>query len=156
MVSRLSTHQSRDFSTNQRRVRGLRHPDFIGFVTATLTYFGLVFGVGFILGVVRVFWIVPIAGMRNAELLEQPLMLAAIFLIARWTIKHPARELSRVDTLRMGLVALLILILAEVLVALFINPDRPRDTVSGIVYLMMLGIFGLMPWFLSTLGKRKR
>jgi hypothetical protein len=47
-----------------------------------------------------------------------------------------------------GLVALLILILAEVLVALFINPDRPRDTVSGIVYLMMLGVFALMPWFL--------
>jgi len=125
-------------------------------VTATLTYFGLVFGVGFILGVVRVLWIVPIAGVRNAELLEQPFMLGAILVIARWTIRHPARELSRVDILRLGLVALLILILAEVLVALFINPDRPRDTVSGIVYLMMLGIFGLMPWFLSTLGKRKR
>jgi len=156
MVSRLGTHQPRNFSDKHHRVRGLRDIDSIGFVTATLTYFGLVFGVGFILGVIRVLWVVPFAGVRNAELLEQPLMLAAIFLIARWTIKHPARELSRVDTLRMGLVALLILILAEVLVALFINPDRPRDTLSGIVYLMMLGIFGLMPWFLSTLGKRKR
>jgi len=48
----------------------------------------------------------------------------------------------------MGLVALLILILAKVLMALFINPDRPRDTVSGIVYLIMLVVFALMPWFL--------
>jgi hypothetical protein len=148
MVSHLSTHQPRNFSAKHRPVRGLRETDSIGFVTATLTYFGLVFGVGIILGVIRVLWIVPFAGLRTAELLEQPLMLAAIFTIARWTIKHPARELSRVDTLRMGLVALLILILAEALVALFLSPDRPRDTVSGIVYLMMLGVFALMPWLL--------
>jgi len=148
MVSHLSTHRPRNFSDKHRRVRGLTDTDYIGFVTATLTYFGLVFGVGFVLGVIRVLWIVPFAGLRNAELLEQPLMLAAIFVIARWTINHPARELSRLDILRMGLVALLILILAEVLMALFVNPDRPRDTVSGIVYLMMLGVFALMPWFL--------
>jgi hypothetical protein len=148
MVSRLSTHQSRNFSAKHRRVKGLRETGSIGFVTATLTYFGLVFGVGFVVGVIRVLWIVPFAGLRNAELLEQPLMFAAIFVIARWTINHPARKLSRVDILRMGLVALLILILAEVLMALFVNPDRPRDTVSGIVYLMMLGVFALMPWFL--------
>ncbi|GAB4379704.1 MAG: hypothetical protein Kow00121_34360 [Elainellaceae cyanobacterium] len=42
---------------------------------AAVLYFTLVFGTGFILGVIRVLWVVPYLGTRWAELLEMPIML---------------------------------------------------------------------------------
>jgi hypothetical protein len=41
---------------------------------AAAAYFALVFGTGFVLGTIRVLWVVPQLGLRNAELLEQPIM----------------------------------------------------------------------------------
>ncbi len=46
-------------------------------------YFVAVFGVGFILGTIRVLWVAPLVGDRTAELIEAPLMLAAIYFSAR-------------------------------------------------------------------------
>lgn len=37
---------------------------------AAATYFGWVFGAGFLLGTIRVLWVVPRFGTRTAELLE--------------------------------------------------------------------------------------
>jgi hypothetical protein len=51
------------------------------------SYFTLVFGTGFVLGTIRVLWVVPQLGLRNAELLEQPIMLVALFLSARWIVR---------------------------------------------------------------------
>lgn len=45
-------------------------------------YSALVFAAGFLLGVVRVFWIIPRIGTRTAELMEAPVMLAIIILAA--------------------------------------------------------------------------
>jgi hypothetical protein len=50
-------------------------------------YFGMVFAVGFALGLVRVLWMVPQFGVRAAELIEAPFMLTATFLAARWTVR---------------------------------------------------------------------
>ncbi len=50
---------------------------------AALLYLFFVFGAGFVLGTIRVLWSVPRFGERNAELLEQPLMLIAVVLAAR-------------------------------------------------------------------------
>lgn len=44
----------------------------------TLAYFGCVFGVGFLLGIVRVLWLVPLLGERMAELLEIPVRIVRI------------------------------------------------------------------------------
>jgi len=53
---------------------------------AGVLYFALVFGTGFVLGAIRTLWVVPRVGMRMAELMEMPIMLAVTIVAARWTI----------------------------------------------------------------------
>ena len=125
----------------------IRHGSRI--LKAAALYFAVVFGVGFVLGIIRVLFVVPILGVRNAELLEQPLMLAAVFVAARWVGRRFAVGLTQVESLLIGLAALSLLVVAEVLVALLLQPDRPRDPVSGAVYAVMLSMFALMPGLLS-------
>ena len=52
-------------------------------IKAGLAYFALVFGAGFMLGVLRGEFLVPRFGERMAELGEMPLMLAVILVSAR-------------------------------------------------------------------------
>lgn len=42
-------------------------------------YFALVFGAGFVLAPLRLFWAAPRFGTRTAELMEMPVMLVAVF-----------------------------------------------------------------------------
>jgi hypothetical protein len=127
------------------------HPAKI--LTAALTYLGVVFGIAFVFGVVRVLWIVPILGLRNAEIAEQPAMLVVIFLAARWIVRRLGDQFTRVEILSVGVIAFALLIFVEVMVALFIQPKRPSDTLSGVVYFAMLGVFALMPWLLTRIGR---
>jgi hypothetical protein len=53
-----------------------------------LVYFALVFGVGFLLGVVRVLLLEPFLSERWAELTEMPLMLMAIALSAQFVVQR--------------------------------------------------------------------
>lgn len=57
-------------------------------IAPALSYFALVFGAGFVLGTVRVFWVAPQLGTRAAELAEAPVMLVVIFFAARWIAKR--------------------------------------------------------------------
>jgi hypothetical protein len=57
-------------------------------IWAGLTYFALVFGVGFILGPIRILLIVPRLGERVAELLEAPVMLLVIIFAALWVVRR--------------------------------------------------------------------
>jgi hypothetical protein len=60
-------------------------------VRAALVYFAVVLGFGFLLGVVRVPFIVPRIGVRWAELAEMPFMAAVIFVAAGYVLrKFPA------------------------------------------------------------------
>ena len=66
---------------------------------AAAFYFALVFGAGFVLGMVRVLGVAPRLGTRAAELIEAPLMLAATVLAARWTVRRcDVRITPRTDT----------------------------------------------------------
>jgi hypothetical protein len=119
-----------------------------------LIYFAFVFAAGFIFGVLRVLWVIPQLGTRTAELLEMPLMLIAIVLGASWIDRHTDSAESP-TRLSIGLIALALLLLAEVAVgvglrglsvgASLVNPDP----VSGTIYYAMLGVFALMPWLLA-------
>src|SRR5690349_12116629 len=50
---------------------------------AGVLYFGLVFGVGFVLGAIRTLWVVPPVGTRMAEIMETSIMLVVTIVTAR-------------------------------------------------------------------------
>lgn len=121
---------------------------------AGVFYFALVFGAGFVLGSVRVPFLVPRLGVRVAELIETPFMLVAIVLSARYVIRRFGLPQSRGIRLAVGLLALAMLVIAELAVALVVQQQSlaqyiaGRDPVSGTVYLAMLAIFALLPLIL--------
>ncbi len=123
-----------------------------------LWYFALVFGTGFVLGSVRVPFLVPRLGERWAELLEMPLMFVAIVLAARWVVRR--FDLPREGWTRaaVGASALACLVGAELLLAVVLAGRSvaaylaSRDPVSGSVYLAMLGVFAAMPALLGPSG----
>lgn len=126
-------------------------------IKAGLAYFALVFGAGFVLGVLRVSLLVPRLGARIAELSEMPLMLAVIVMAARFVIRRFAVPLALPARLGTGLLALALLLAAEVLLAVVLQERSlaeyvaSRDPVSGGVYLAMLVLFALMPAFVGQL-----
>jgi hypothetical protein len=126
---------------------------------AATSYFLLVFGAGFILGPIRVLYIVPRFGVRTAELMEAPLMLIVIVLSARWVVRK--FKVAQVGTLRVavGLFALLLGLLFEFVLVLKLRGlslseyFRERDPVAGAVYYLMLCVLALMP---LLVGRKRR
>jgi hypothetical protein len=124
-------------------------------IKAGATYFALVFGAGFALGMIRVPILVPRLGERMAELIEMPFMFVAMVMSARFIIRRfdlPASALARLGA---GFLALGLLVAAEILLSVALQ-DRPlgeyvasRDPVSGMVYLAMLALFAAMPFVLA-------
>jgi len=121
---------------------------------AGILYFALVFSTGFVLGAIRTLWAVPRFGVRVSELAEEPFMLAAVILAARWVIRHtglPSSFWARAET---GGIALLLMILVEIVMVLRLRGlslqdyASSRDPVAGTVYLLMLAVFGVMPLLL--------
>lgn len=125
-----------------------------------LLYFLIVFGVGFILGPIRVLWIVPRVGERTAELLELPLMLVAIVLAAGWLNRRFAELILPSSKLGVGLIAFVMVLSAEFIVGMtlrglsFTQIILDRDIVSGTAYYGSLLLFALMPWLLSRIQKK--
>ena len=118
---------------------------------AGVLYFALVFAAGFMLGTVRVLWVVPRFGTRTAELMETPIMLVVTVLAARWVARHLAVPRRPRQRLVVGLVALGLLLAAESGVVFWLQGltigeyVRSRDPVAGSVYVIMLGVFAIMP-----------
>jgi hypothetical protein len=129
-------------------------------LSAGVRYFAVVFGAGFVLGTIRLLWAVPRFGPRIAELLEMPIMLVVIVVAARWVVRSRTVPLTPSRRLGMGGVALALLLIGELTLALglrglSIRDDLAgRDPVSGTVYLVMLGVFAMMPWLVA--GTRAR
>ena len=118
---------------------------------AGVLYFALVFGAGFVLGAIRMLWVVPRFGMRIAELMETPIMLVVTILAARRIVRHLAVSLMPSRRLGMGCVALCLMLIAEFTLVLSFRGLSiseylaSRDPVSGSVYYAMLGAFCIMP-----------
>lgn len=120
-------------------------------VKAAIIYFLLVFGAGFVLGPIRIFWAVPRFGARTAELMEFPIMLCVMIFAARWIVRRfdiPVTASSRLGT---GGLALLLLLLAEFTVGVWLRGISiqqyfaTRDQVAGTIYYLLLGVFALLP-----------
>ncbi len=123
---------------------------------AGLTYFLIIFGVGFVLGTIRVFLVVPRVGVRTAELIEEPIMFIVVFFAARWLLRRFSLE-TITEQLGAGMIGLGLLLAAEYALlrarGLTLREDiAGRDAVAGTVYLVMLLIFAVMP---AVLGRTR-
>jgi hypothetical protein len=76
---------------------------------AGVLYFANVFGAGFVLGTIRVLWLVPSFGKRMAELMEAPIMFVVTIVAARWIVRRLAVPSAPLSRLGMGCVALAIM-----------------------------------------------
>lgn len=121
-------------------------------------YFGLVLGTGFVMGTIRVPFLVPRLGERYAELLEMPFMFVAIVLATRYVVRRFALPASLPLRLQVGFAALAMSVVAELLLATVLQGRSllefiaSRDPVSGSVYLVMLLLFALMPAILGRMN----
>lgn len=122
---------------------------------AGLSYFALVLGAGFVLGPIRLLWLVPRVGTRTAELIELPIMLVIIVASARWLVRRLVVPPRPAGTLGMGFLALALLVAVELFL---IGPLQgysasdyfsARDPVSGSAYFASLVLFALIPFLLT-------
>jgi hypothetical protein len=118
---------------------------------AGMLYFAIVFGAGFVLGSIRIFWVVPRIGTRMAELMETPVMLTVTIVVARWIVRRLALPPTLSSRLGMGFFALGFMLVAEFTLVLWLRGLSiseylaSRDPVSGTVYYLLLVVFAIMP-----------
>jgi hypothetical protein len=128
-----------------------RH-ELLNILKAAVVYFALVFGAGFVLGPIRILFIVPRFGVRLAELMEFPVMLLVIVLAARWLVR---KFQLAAHALLVGFLALVLMIAFEFTLVLWLRGltlseyFRERDPVAGVVYYLMLLVFTAMPFFMA-------
>lgn len=117
---------------------------------AAALYFLQVFGTGFALAFIRIPFLVPRFGVRIAELMEMPVMLAII----AWASHRLAQRHSEFDRgarLAAGVMAFSLLVAAELGIAWALGARSPadyitsHDPVSGSVYLASLVFFAVAP-----------
>ena len=111
-------------------------------------YFALIFGLGFVLGTLRVLWLVPIIGETFAVLAEQPTMLTASWLAARWLVRRYGLAGLRAKAV-MGVTAFALLMLAEVTLASALFGQVPAEWLKSLF--AMPGIIGLTGQILFAL-----
>jgi hypothetical protein len=122
---------------------------------AGVLYFAVVFGAGFVLGPIRILWLVPRLGARVAELLEAPIMLVITIVAARWIVRRLVVPPTPPSRLGMGGVALGLLLIAEFTLVLWLRGLSirqylaARDPVSETVYYLMLVVFAVMPFLVA-------
>ena len=118
---------------------------------AALTYFAIVLGTGFVLGMFRVPILVPRIGERWAELAEMPIMAAVIFIAAGFVLRRYPEVCSPGRSLVAGFLALGLSVAAELGLAVALQDQtltefiNSRDKVSGSVYIALLLVFAVMP-----------
>lgn len=127
---------------------------------AAVVYFLCAFGAGFLLGALRVTLLVPRLGARTAELLELPVMVAIVVVVARWRVQRtpawsPARQLA------VGWLAWGLLLLAEFALAALLSGRSPRevlaahDPVAAVAYYASTVVFALAPWAVARRRTRR-
>jgi hypothetical protein len=118
---------------------------------SAVLYFAIVFGAGFVLGPIRIWWVVPRFGTRMAELMEAPIMLVVTIITARWIVRRLALPSTPSSRLGMGCIALGLMLVAEFTLVLWLRGLSiteylaSRDPVSGTIYYLLLAVFAIMP-----------
>jgi hypothetical protein len=124
-------------------------------VSATLLYFGIVFGVGVLLGPIRVMWLEPRLGAALANLCEAPFLIIAMVLAARSIPKMVALPRNLPTLLAMGVGALMLQQIADCAVGIGLGGITLSEqlarfaTTQGLIYAVLLILFCLMPVLLN-------
>lgn len=110
-------------------------------IKAALGYWAFVFGLGFLLGTARTFWLQPLLKSEIAAVvIELPLMLAASWMAARFFIRRLA--LAKIaDGLVMGAVAFALLLAAEAYLSIALIGGSTAEWLNGLFY--GAGLIGL-------------
>lgn len=118
-------------------------------------YFAILFGVGFVLGLIRVPLLEPRLGVRVAELIEAPFMFLAIILAGRWVGRKLGIGSSGAVKLAVGALAAGLVLGADVVVGVsllemsVLEVFTSRDSVSGSVYYGLVAWASVAPWIMS-------
>jgi hypothetical protein len=118
---------------------------------ASALYFVLVFGAGFLLGPIRMFWLEPRLGKPVAVLCEMPFLLAVMVLAARWLPGKTAMPGGRGPLAAMGAGALVLQQIADFAVGTWLRGLTPTEQVqdfgtpAGAIYAAALLLFAAMP-----------
>jgi hypothetical protein len=118
---------------------------------AGVIYFLLVFAVGWVLGPIRELWLVPRLGRTMGSLLEAPLMVIAMILAAGWILRRLKVPDAFNARLAVGLVALGILLVAELVGVRWVRGISIQEylsgyaTPSGLISLLLFLLFAAMP-----------
>jgi hypothetical protein len=121
---------------------------------AGFVYFTLVFAAGFILGILRIFVILPRLGPTLAVLIELPVILAICWFGAKWTVEKFAVPAVMADRLVMGIAAFAFLMIAETVLATagfgltLVGYLRLLATPEGTIGLVGQMFFALFPYLL--------
>jgi hypothetical protein len=126
---------------------------------AGVTYFLLLFAVGWILGPIRELWAVPRFGRVMAQLIEAVIMLIAMIISARWVMRRFEVHQTLGSTTLMGLVALGILAPTEIAGALWVRRLSLNEylasfvTAPGVISAVMFLLFAAMPSLVTLLTR---
>lgn len=118
-------------------------------------YFGVVFAVGFVLGAIRITFLLPRLGERYAELIEMPVMLLVVFLTARWFVTRFSLIGKVTAPLMIGFIASGMLLAVEFSMVLWLRGltleqfFANRDPVAGTAYYLAVILFALAPLILA-------
>lgn len=127
--------------------------------TAAITYWAIVFALGFVLGTARVLWVIPLVGLMPATLLELPIILAASWFASGWILRRFAITTRR-EALTLGVLAFAILMAAECALAGALSGETPAQWLAGLrqphalVGLVGQAVFALMPWWRAGLREQ--
>ncbi len=137
-------------TVQMKRTESRRNGEWKRILKAALVYFLIVFGVGFLLGPIRILLVVPRLGERMAELLEVPLMLLVIIIAANLIVRRfqlPVRTIYRLGAGVMAFILGLVFEFGLVLLRGLTLREyfESRDPIAAGAYYLALLLFALMP-----------
>jgi hypothetical protein len=127
---------------------------------AALLYFAIVFGVGLVLGPIRVLWLEPRLGSTLAVLCETPFLLAAMLGAALWVPRRMRLGSDLAPLALMGIGALALQQAADFALGIGLRGLTPAEqlanfaTPAGAVHLLLLVIFAGLPAALNIRRRR--